>query len=314
VGKSILALDLAGRIITAAGWPDGAPAARPGANVIYVDAENIPEVHNERALAWALPREKLYLLLPREEDVLVDLSRSKYQELLVQMVYRLEPALVIVDSLGAAMGKGENAVEDVRGVFGFLAGLSQHHSVGVLIIHHLRKAGAGQLPCFETIDPDQIRGSSHIAAMSRVVWGLTQVQASARPDPNGPRKLQVIKSTLARQPEPLGVTLEPLPGSAAGRERVRVTYDAHAPEPYRAPTERDAAAGGLVEYLENEGKPVSPKVVIAEALDAGFSRAALYRARELLEGEVVNTRGFRSSDNRWRLAQAAEDDGTRDEV
>jgi hypothetical protein len=73
-------------------------------------------VRNARAVAWGLPRERLYMLLAEEEDILIDLSGQKYQELLAQMVYRLEPALVIVDSLGAVMGKGENAVEDVRGV------------------------------------------------------------------------------------------------------------------------------------------------------------------------------------------------------
>jgi hypothetical protein len=214
------------------------------------------------------------------------------------MVYRLEPALVIVDSLGAVMGKGENAMEDVRALLGFLAGLAQHHGAGVLLIHHLRKSTGGQLPLLETVDPDQIRGSGHITAMSRVAWGLTTVQTGPKADPNGPRKLQVIKSNLARHPDPLGIVLAPL----AGGEHVRVVYDREAPEPYKEPTERDAAGEWLLEYLEAAGKPVAPKVVIAAAKEAGFSRAAVFRARKALREEIVNTDGRRSPVNCWRLA------------
>lgn len=303
LGKSMLALDLAGRIIAGQPWPDGAPQAAPGAPCIYVDGENIPEVHNERAAAWNLDREELYMLLPDEEDVLVDLSTTKYQELLSQMVFRLEPALVIIDSLGAVMGKGENAVEDVRALLGFLAGLAQHHGIGVLLIHHLRKGNqSGQLP-LDTIDPDQIRGSGHITAMARVAWGLTTVQVGARPDPNGPRKLSVIKSNLARHPEPLGVFLDPLPDS----DHVRVVYGLEAPESYQEPTERDAAADWLLEYLEDAGEPVKPKQVIEAAKDAGYSRATIYRVRETLKGKIVNTGGRKSPDNFWQLAFTEED-------
>ena len=168
----------------------------------------------------------------------------------------------------------------------------------MLLIHHLRKSTGGQLPLFETIDPDQIRGSGHITAMSRVAWGLTTVQTGARPDPNGPRKLQVIKSNLARHPDPLGIVLEPLPGG----EHVRVVYDQEAPEPYKEPTERDAAGEWLLDYLEAAGKPVPPKVVIAAAKEAGFGRSTIYTAREELKDEIVNTAGRRSAGNCWRLA------------
>ena len=304
LGKSMLALDLAGRIIAGQPWPDGAPQTEPGAPCIYVDGENIPEVHNERAAAWDLDRDQLYMLLPDEEDVLVDLSTTKYQELLSQMVYRLEPALVIIDSLGAVMGKGENAVEDVRALLGFLAVLAQHHGIGALLIHHLRKGNSsGQLPLYDTIDPDQIRGSGHITAMARVAWGLTTVQVGARPDPNGPRKLAVIKSNLARHPDPLGVELVPLPGG----DHVRVVYDLDAPESYQEPTDRDEAADWLLEYLEDAGEPVPPKQVIEAAKDAGISRATIYRVRDQLKAEILNTGGRRSSTNRWRLAADGDD-------
>jgi hypothetical protein len=297
-GKSMLGLDLARRIIAGEDWPDGSAQTRPGANVIYVDGENIPQVHNDRAVAWGLPRERLYLLLASEEDVLLDLSTAKYQEVLAQMVFRLEPALVVIDSLGAVLGRGENAVEDVRALLGYLSGLAQHQSCAILLVHHLRKSN-GQLALFDAIDPDQIRGSGHITAMSRVAWGLTGVQTGPRPDPNGPRKLAVIKSNLARHPEPLGVVLEPLPDG----ENVRVVYDHDAPQAYQEPTERDAASEWLLGYLAEAGEPVNPKQVISDAKDAGFSRATIYRCREELKGDIVNSKGRKHPQNGWMLAE-----------
>jgi len=297
-GKSMIALDLAHRIISGRSWPDGSTMTRPGANVIYVDGENIPAVHNDRAVAWHMERTHLYMLLADEEDVLLDLSTDKYQEKLAQMVYRLEPALVIMDSLGSVLGRGENNVEDVRSLLGLLTGLAQHHSTSILLIHHLRKSN-GQLALFDAIDPDQIRGSGHITAMSRVAWGLMTVQTGPKLDLDGPRRLQVIKSNLSRHPEPLGVVLDPLPGDA---DNVRVVYQKDAPEAYQEPTERDAASEWLLSFLAEAGEPVNPKEVIAAAKEAGYARAMIYRVRDELKGLVVNSKGRQHPQNGWTLA------------
>jgi hypothetical protein len=112
----------------------------------------------------------------------------------------------------------------------------------------------------------------------------------------------VIKSNLARHPDPLGIVLAPL----AGGEHVRVVYDREAPEPYKEPTERDAAGEWLIEYLEAAGEPVAPKVVIAAAKEAGFGRSTIYTAREALRDEIVNTAGRRAGGNCWRLASGGD--------
>ena len=46
---SYLALDLVRRIIADEPFPDGVPQPLPGANVIYVDAESVPQIISERA-------------------------------------------------------------------------------------------------------------------------------------------------------------------------------------------------------------------------------------------------------------------------
>src|SRR5512144_1634710 len=48
-GKSFVALDLARCIIHDTGYPDRSPIARPSSNVIYVDAEAVPQILRERA-------------------------------------------------------------------------------------------------------------------------------------------------------------------------------------------------------------------------------------------------------------------------
>lgn len=297
-GKSLVALDLAQRIIAGDPWPDGSPMTRPGAPVIYVDGENVPQILNERAVKWQMDRSNLYLMLPDDDDIILDLSLPRYQDKLAEMAYRIEPALIVVDSLGSIMGKGENAIEDVRQILAFLAGLGSQNGCATLLIHHLRKGSSGQLSLLDTVDIDQIRGSGHIAAMSRIAWGLTAIQTGPEPNRNGPRKLEVIKTNLCRYPEALGITLEPLPDGDA----VKLIYDLKAPERYQEPTIGDEAGSWLLGYLEDAAAPVKPGDAVAAAAAEGYSRAMIYRARDVLSDQILNTKGRKSKGNCWALA------------
>jgi len=51
-GKSFVGLDLAYRIIHNIGFPDGAPIVRPGANIIYVDAEAVPQIREQERINY----------------------------------------------------------------------------------------------------------------------------------------------------------------------------------------------------------------------------------------------------------------------
>ena len=62
-GKSLVALDLARRIIAGEPFPDGAPVPNPGSNVLIVDAEGAPALLNQRAEAWRMDRRRLFLRL-----------------------------------------------------------------------------------------------------------------------------------------------------------------------------------------------------------------------------------------------------------
>jgi hypothetical protein len=312
-GKSLVALDLARRMISGEPFPDGAAAQSPSSRVVYVDAEAIPQIQNERAEAWQMDRSRIWLMLPPEPYGMLDFGSETDQDELVDICCEVEPDLVVVDSLSSISAKGENNVEDVRVILGFLAAVAREFDTGLLLIHHLRKRGkAFQGPA--VLSPDDFRGSSHIIAMARSVLALSVVQDTPQLDPNRPRRLEVVKTNLCRYPEPLGVVFEEPSvdtgscqdasehGKRAGKAPV-IRY-VEAPKPYREPTQAEQCAAWLVEVLQEAGEPVPVKEVYTLAEEAGFKRGVVYRARKALQAVVVDTERSRSPRNRWKLAAA----------
>lgn len=292
-GKSYVALDLAKRIIGGETWPDGTPL--PGdcaGTVVYIDAEAIPQVINERAERWGMDRRRLFLMLPEPNDV-IDFGKLEYRDHLVELMHGVGPALVIVDSLSSISVRGENNVEDVRQVLAFLNAVAREFDCGLLLIHHLRKH---TLPLITELGIDDFRGSGHIIAMSRSVMGLSLVQTGPEVDRNGPRKLELVKTNLARYPDPLGcefVQMHP-----AG---VFLKWQSEAPRSYQEPTKEDECGVWLVRYLAESGEPMRPADVIEAAEEAGYNRRMVYRAREALNGRIENTAGRKHPDNCWLL-------------
>ena len=293
-GKSYLALDLARRIIAGEPFPDGAAQPLPGRSVVYVDAESVPQILSERARLWQMDTSRLYLMQPAGK-LYIDFGDPADRDHLVEMALHLDPALIVVDSLGSISSKGENNVEDVRDLLGFLNRLALDTQCGLLLIHHLRKRGV--LPLVDVLTVDDFRGSSHIIAMSRSVLGLSIVQSGPEPDRNGPRRLEVIKTNLTRHPEPLGMTFKPLHPKGAWIE-----YSTEPPQPYRQPTKTEECSAWLVSLLEESGA-ARPQEIVEQAEAEGYSRRTVYRAREILGEQVVDTEGYKHPENRWVLAE-----------
>ena len=240
-------------------------------------------------------------LLPPGPDRPIDFGSSEDRRLLTDMLGELSPELVVVDSLSSITLNGENAVEDVRDVLGFLSAVARRFNAGLLLIHHLRKRGtepgAARL---RALTSDDFRGSSHIIAMARSVLALSLVQTGPQPDRNGPRRLEVIKTNLCAYPPPLGVAFE---SGSAGAPGLRCTDP---PRPTHKPKRVDECAAWLLQLLKDAAEPLKPKEVLPLAQKAGFTSGVLYRARKSLEGEVVDTRRA-TPDNRWALAQAEDE-------
>jgi hypothetical protein len=297
-GKSFVALYLAWQIIADGAFPDETPVSLTDATVIYVDAEAVPQLLNERAQAWGIDRSRLFLMLPEPHEM-IDFAYSKHQDQLIEMVHSIQPALIIVDSLSSITSRGENNVEDVRTILGFLSAIAVDSGCAVLLIHHLRKRGF--LPV-HVLTTDDFRGSSHIIAMARSVMGLSIVQIGPQPDRNGPRRLEIAKTNLARYPEPLGVEFLPLHSGGVCLQW------GNAPEPYQVPTKQDRCVEWLMETLQENGRPMNPKTLVELAEAAGFSRAMVYRARNQSNDRIVDTEGRRNPNNKWALVGMIDED------
>jgi len=299
-GKSIVALDLARRIIEDRTYPDGAPVIRPGATVVYVDAEMVPQMHNVRAQVWGMDRSQLFLMLPEPDELFIDLNNLIFQDRLVEMVATVNPSLVVVDSLSTSSMRGVNAKEDVLEELGFLNRVALEFRCAVLLIHHLRKPGSGAIVA--ALSQHDVMGSAHIVNASRSVMGLSIIQTGPTPDKNGPRRLEVLKTNLVAYPEPIGLEFVSVHPNAPELRYGR------APEPYESPTKADSCADWLFDLLEEQGEAMRPKEIVELAKEAGYSRSVVYQARELLEGQIVNTSGKQAPNNRWALAEWNEEE------
>ena len=307
-GKSLVALDLIRKITAGEAWPDESAQPAGGSPCIYVDAENIPVVLNERAQqweAWGMNRKLIYPVLPAVDQDVVNLADEATQERIFTMTLRIRPALIVVDSLRGVLPSGESAVEDVRATLAYLSTLARENDAAVLLIHHLRKASnSAQLALIENVYLDDLSGSGYIGGRARVVMGLTRVQTGPEPDKNGPRRIEVVKSNLTECPDDLGIVFEKTPP-----EGLRLTWTRNAPKRYEEPTARDGVGDWLVEFMREHG-PVTPKEVVEAAQEVGYSRMTVYRAREALGEQIVNSKGRKNPGNCWQLASSAvsEDD------
>jgi hypothetical protein len=290
-GKSFVALDLCKRIIHGEPWPDGADQSSAGEPCIYVDAELVPQLTNERAAAWHMDTSRLYLQMPRPNDV-IDLTREQDRDDLIEMVSALSPALVVIDSLGSISSKGENSIEDVRQILSFLTALANDFNVALILIHHLRKRNP--LAMMDLVSIDDFRGSSHIIAMARSVLALSIIKSGPDQDRNGPRRLEIIKTNLNRYPEPLGVNFLPLEPRG-----VLLDYG-ECPQTWHDPSEVERCMTWLLDILT--GGPMSIKELEDERM---YSRSTIIRARERIGSKVDNTEGRQSPDNKWKLADSA---------
>jgi hypothetical protein len=301
-GKSMVALDLARRIIHGEPWPDGVPMSCPGANVLFVDAEGVPHLQNQRASHWEMDTSRLYLMLPPDSYGQLDLADAKQQDILLDMIHDLQPGLLIVDSLSSISVRGENAVEDVRALLHFLSALAFEFNLPLLLIHHLRKRlripRTGPRPHFEQITAEELRGSSHIIAMARSVIALSVYQAGSRPARSDPRRLEVVKSNLASFPPPLALRLEAQDGSRTPVLR----YTAWRDSDHGLPQVKTCSAW-LLDHLAEADGPLAPKDIIEAAAEAGFSRSAVYRAHKRLGPHIVEAGGVGPASPRtWALS------------
>lgn len=298
-GKSYFVLDLARTVIHGGPWPDGAIPDRIG-NVVYVEAEAIPQVTNERAQALGINRHKLWLMMAENGEML-DLTQPRWQDHLLDLATTVQPQLIIIDSLSSISSSGQNSVEDTTRLLLYLVALARHCDCGLLVLHHLRKPPGGQLS-LPGMSVHDFRGSGHITAMARTVLGLSVIQNGRQFSLNGPRRLDLVKSNLGPYPEGIGLKLE------TNGDQVRFVYGEPVAFEDAQESPGDKCEEWLIDYLGENG-PSKPADVIAAGKDAGFTRDTIYRTRKSLRVMIGDTaKNFRAPGNMWRLANDEDDD------
>lgn len=298
-GKSYFVLDLARTCIMGGPWPDGNPVDRIG-NVIYVEAEAIPQVTNERAMALGLDRNRLWMLMA-DNGELLDLTQPYWQDRLLDMATVVEPQLIIIDSLSSISSSGQNSVEDTNRLLMYLVALARHCDCGLLMLHHLRKPPGGQLN-LPGMSVHDFRGSGHITAMARTVMGLSVIQNGRQFSLNGARRLDLVKSNLGPYPEGIGLKLE---GDGAS---MRFVYGEPVAFEDAQESTGDKCEDWLLGYLAAHGAS-KPGDVVAAGKDAGFTRDTIYRTRKSLQAMIGNTeKNFKAPGNLWRLTSDEDED------
>ena len=297
VGKTFIVLDLAHRIISGHDAPDDQPLITTNRNVIFVDGEKFIKSVDERLEAWGTNR-RHFIPIERPDREMIDFGQRRYQDELLDMCYDLRPDLVIVDSLATISSTGENNVEDLRVILNFLSGdIAEGFGTAVVLIHHLRKPSsqAANRP----VTMHDLRGSSHLVAMGRSIMGA-YVPVD---DPNGPRRLAVLKTNLCKHPRPL--TLRYVP-SLANPAIPYVSYSL-----LEAPViDDDTLCGECAEWLKVmlEGGPMAYAALVDAGADEGYNETLIQRARQTLDWQVVDTLGKQIKGNQWKLAPSLDED------
>ena len=270
-GKSAVVLDICGRLLTGRDWPDGQPCTK-GDCVIWADTESTQALLAQRVQDWDLPTERI--LMPLADplgDFRVD-DTKQWGELTALARFR-RPSAIVIDSLRGSHGKKETDDVHLQAIMKRLATMARELNTVVLVVHHVRKSNAYEQQKGGALTLERVRGSSVIAAMSRVVWGID------KPDPSQDLlRLSVLKSNLGPIPGPLGFRI-----TEAG-----VEWE-DAPEEPRNETAVDRAAEFLQAMLQSVARPAGE--IFEEAEQSGISRSSINRGKVLKRVVVLKKEG-----------------------
>lgn len=260
MGKSILALRIAGCYVMGWPWPDGTEFMGERGCVVWAEGEAGQQLNIERAKVWGLDLSKI--ITPHETLDDFRFENEEHQQHLWHLMAQPHVKLGIIDSLsGIHLGK-ESDAEMQRIILPF-AELTRDTSKVLILNHHLNKPPHGQT---DVLTLARVRGSGTITQTARIVWGIDT------PEPHQPdtRRIKMLKTNLSAKPDPLGFTI-----SDAG-----ITF-CEAPEEPRKETQVDRAADMLLGLLAKG--PMRQPDVKERTLAAGISWRSTRRAKDRLK-------------------------------
>ncbi len=282
LGKSFLTLDMASRVSTGTGWPDGGGERFAPGGVVLLSAEDaIADTIRPRLDAAGADVRRIVALEAiqsradsgRESIRAFDLSRDlPALELAIRLVDACR--LVVIDPVTAYLGgidSHKNA--DIRALLAPLGALATRHRVAVVAVTHLNKS-AGGLAIY------RLMGSLAFAAAARSAWAVAKDRVDPRRRLMLPIKNNIAPDTggLAYRIESSGVdgcplvTWEPDPVDASAEDALSGDL-----ENGGGRTERDDAADWLRNVLADGPRPA--RDMERDAREAGFSLASVRRAK-----------------------------------
>lgn len=237
---------------------------------MWCEAEAAQPINFGRAQAWGLPVERILSPLddPLDEFNLDDATHTAALE---RMAERDDVRLVIIDSLSGGHRRNSLREHQMMPLVKHLAQLARDTGTPFLLSHHLRKRG--MFDAVGEVSLEMVRGSGAIVQPTRLVWAID------KPDPSQDvKRLHVIKSNLARWPEPIGLAIDDngVGFCAAPSMPVPVTL-------------KDQASDVIRDLLNTGAVPVKD---VREAIDgAGLSWHAAKRAKQAMGIESVKVGG-----------------------
>ena len=282
-GKSTIALALAATITSAGRWPDGTSAAPTAGSVLIWSGEDAPaDTLVPRLMAMDANMSLIHFVKgtldyehgPRAFDPATDIPA------LSESLKGSAPDLLIVDPVVSVVSGDSHKNAETRRNLQPLCDLAAEHGCAVLGISHFTKGTAGRAPL------ERVTGSLAFGALPRVVMAAAKLQ-----DDQDGRIFARIKSNIGpddggfrydlRQTELPGYKIEATSvwwGDVVEGDARDLLAEADATDDDRSAT--DEAVDFLRELLANG--PVDAKDGTKQANTLGFSKQAVYRARQRL--------------------------------
>ncbi|MCB0079114.1 MAG: AAA family ATPase, partial [Anaerolineales bacterium] len=289
VGKSPLLLAMVAGYLRGV-WPDGTPVPEEmaGRSVVYVLPEGYGE-QTEILAEWGFSRqdlaERVFVAAlptpgaPNEPTYTFKLDQGKGMEALHWYCEQVQPGLIVIDGLRAAMTGEESASGDVDRFYAPIGALTRKFGAATIISHHLTKGSEtasrdGLLPSM-----DWFRGSGHITAIPRSAWIVDQ------PDPNQMelRRLTLVKSAAGPKGQTMAFRMaDPADG---------LHWEAEAPMP-PARSKKETAKRFILHMLRRNGVLTHDELwELSQTEGFEMSKATFRDARVDLsnEGKIVHS-------------------------
>jgi AAA domain len=305
LGKSTLTNDLAARVSTGRGMPDGSGGGLPAGVVLLSAEDDLARTIRPRLEAAGADLDRVATLALHDHDggTRAPLISRTDLVLVEEAIVSAGAALLVFDPLVAYLPDGidTNRDHDVRRALTALSDLASRTHCATLVVRHLRKGGA-ENPLYRG------GGSIGITAAARAVF----LVAKDPDDPGGDRRVFApIKTNLALPPPSLAFRFVADPG----RPHPRLAWEGVSAHDARALLDMSSAgddrsavdeAQDVLRAILADG-PLRAQEAQRQAHEAGISHRTLDRARRALGITAHKSGRPGDPDQHWEWALPLKD-------